>query len=184
MERIDRAPVLMDLAGKPSTLMGRSEGVTFSLLQPVGTVTLSNRPTFTWQPLAGATSYQVHVLDTDFKVVAESGPVTATSWSPATALDRGVVYLWQVSAVKEGEVVLTPAAPRPEARFKILTGSKTREVQQAVKARAGSHLALGIIYAHTGLLDDAEREFQDALSRPQEAAMARKLLQHVSALRR
>jgi len=145
---------------------------------------LSTRPIFNWQPLPGATSYQVHVLDTDFKVVAESGPVTATSWSPPTALDRGVVYLWQVSAVKEGEVISAPTAPRPEARFKILTGSKTREVQQAVKARAGSPLALGIIFAHAGLLDDAEREFQNALSRTQDAAMARKLLQNVSALRR
>jgi hypothetical protein len=183
-QRIDRAPVLMELAGKPSTLMGRSEALTFNLLQPVGTVTLSTRPVFNWQPLAGATSYRVYVLDTDFKVVAESGPVTATSWSSPTALDRGVVYLWQVSAMKEGEVISAPAAPRPEARFKILTGSKTREVQQAVKARAGSHLALGIIFAHTGLLDDAEREFQNALSRTQEAAMARKLLQNLSALRR
>lgn len=183
-QRIDRAPVLMELAGRPSTLMGRSEGVTFNLLQPVGTVTLSNRPIFKWEPLAGATSYQVYVLDTDFKVVSESGPVTATSWSPPTGLERGGVYLWQVSAVKEGEVISAPAAPRPEARFKILTGSKAREVQRAVKARAGSHLALGIIYAHTGLLDDAEREFQDALSRAQEAAMARKLLQNLSALRR
>jgi hypothetical protein len=183
-ERIDRAPVLTELAGKPSTLMGRSEGVTFNLLQPVGTVILSNRPTFTWQPLAGATSYQVHLLDTDFKVVAESGPVTATSWSPPTALDRGVVYLWQVSAVREGEVISAPAAPRPEARFQILSGSKTREVRQAVKARAGSHLALGIIYAHAGLLDDAEREFQDALSRPQDAPTARKLLHNLSGLRR
>jgi hypothetical protein len=30
------------------------------------------------------------------------------------------------------------------------------------------------------MLDDAEREFRDALSRPQEAAMARKLLQNLS----
>ncbi len=182
-QSIDRAPVLLELAGKPSTLMGRSEGVTFKLLQPVGTVTLSSRPTFGWQPLAGATSYQVYVLDTNFKVVAESGPITATSWSPPTGLARGVVYLWQVSAVKEGEVITAPAAPRPEARFMILTGSKMRAVQQAVNAQAGSHLVLGIIYAHTGLLDDAEREFQDALSRPQEATMARKLLQNLSALR-
>jgi len=57
-------------------------------------------------------------------------------------------------------------------------------VKEAVKARAGSHLALGIIYAHTGLLDDAEREFQSALGQPKEAAMARKLLQNLSALRR
>jgi hypothetical protein len=183
-QKIDRAPVLIELAGRPSTLMGSSEGVTFSLLNPVGTVTLSNRPIFEWQPLAGATSYQVHILDTDFKVVAESGPVTATSWSPPTALDRGGVYLWQVSAVKEGEVIFAPAAPRPEARFKILTGSKTHEVQQAVKAQAGSPLERGIIYAHMGLLDDAEREFHDALSQTQERALARKLLQNLRALRR
>lgn len=182
-QSIDPAPVLLELAGKPSSLMGKVKGETFNLLQPVGTVTLSNRPTFQWQPLNGATSYEVHVLDTDFKVVAESGPLTTTSWSPPTALARGVVYLWQVSAVKEGEVVSAPAAPRPEARFKILSGAKMREVQRAVKAQAGSPLALGIIYAHNGLLDAAEQEFQNALNRSQEPATARKLLQDLRALR-
>lgn len=192
-QRIDPAPVLKELAGRPSTLMSRSQNIdstpvpesaTFALIQPVGTVTLSDRPTFNWQPLAGATSYQVHILDTDFNVVAESGPVTTTSWSPPGALKRGVVYLWQVSAAKGGEVISTPAAPAPEARFKILTASKAREVQHAVKERAGSHLELGIIYAHNGLLDNAEREFRAALRRNQGAATARKLLQNVSGVRR
>ncbi len=182
-QSLDPAPVLQELTGRPSSLMGKAKGETFDLLQPVGTVTLSNRPTFQWQPLNGATSYEVHVLDTDFKVVAESGPLTATSWSPPTALTRGVVYLWQVSAVKEGEVISAPAAPRPEARFQILSGAKMREVQRAVKALAGSPLARGIIYAHNGLLDAAEQEFQNALTRSQEPATARKLLQDLRALR-
>jgi anti-sigma factor ChrR (cupin superfamily) len=192
-QSIERAPVLKELAGRPSTLMSRSqsidpslgrEGATFALLQPVGTVTSSNRPTFNWQPLAGATSYQVHILDTDFNVVAESEPLTTTSWSPPNALKRGVVYLWQVSAAKDGEVISAPAAPAPEARFKILTAAKAREVRRAVQERAGSHLELGIIYAHNGLLDDAEREFQIALRQNQGAATARKLLQDVSVVRR
>jgi Putative zinc-finger len=192
-QRIDRAPVLKELAGRPSTLMSGAQNVnssralesaTFALSQPVGTVTLSSRPTFNWQPLAGATSYQVHILDTDFNVVAESGALTATSWSPPTNLKRGVVYLWQVSAAKGGEVISTPAAPAPEARFKILIAAQAREVQRAVKELAGSHLELGIIYAHNGLLDDAEREFRAALRRNQGAATARKLLQNVSRVRR
>lgn len=192
-QRIDHAPVLKELVGRPSTLMSGEqgvelasgpEGVTFTLLQPVGTATLSNRPTFQWQPLAGATSYQVHVLDADFNVVAESGPVRTTSWSPPTALKRDVIYLWQVSAAKDGTVISAPAAPAPEARFKILTTSKARAVQHAVMRQADSPLARGIIYAHTGLLDDAEREFRTALTRRPEAATARKLLQHVSTMRR
>ncbi len=151
--RLDRAPVLNELAGRPSTLMSGSqsidlsrgpEGESFALLRPVGTVTLSNRPTFSWQPLAGATSYQVHVLDTDFNVVAESGPITAASWSSPLALKRGVVYLWQVSAVKDGKVISAPAAPAPEARFMILTTAKARAVQ---RARAGRRrLASGARY--------------------------------------
>jgi hypothetical protein len=192
-QRIDRAPVLKELAGRPSTLMSGGQsvdlasgpgGAAFALLRPVGTATSSNRPTFHWQPLAGATSYQVYVLDTDFKVVAESGPVTATSWSPPTALKRGVVYLWQVSAAKDGAVITAPGAAAPEARFKILTASKARAVQRAVMRRDGSPLARGIIYAHTGLLDDAEREFRTALNRNQGAGTARKLLRNVSTVRR
>lgn len=192
-QMIERAPVLNELAGRPSTLMSGSpgidpsrepEGATFALLQPVGTVTLSNRPNFHWHPLAGATSYQVHILDTDFNVVAESEPVTTTSWSPPAGLKRGVVYLWQVSAAKDGEVISAPAAPLPEARFKILTAAKAREVQRAIRARAGSPLELGIIYAHNGLLDDAEREFQTARRQNPGAATANKLQQNVSRVRR
>lgn len=182
-QRIDPAPDLSELAGRPSSLMGKSRGETFNPVRPVGTVTLSSRPTFQWQSLNGATSYQVHVLDMNFKVVVESGLLTATSWSPPTPLKRGVVYLWQVSAVKDGEVISAPAAPRPEARFKVLSGSKMREVRQAVKAQGSSPLALGIIYAHNGLLDAAEQEFQNALNRTEESATARKLLQDLSLLR-
>src|ERR1044072_3676240 len=85
-QRLAPAPALQELAGKPSTLMNGSqshdlspgpEGGTFSLLQPVGTLTLSDRPNFNWRPLRGATSYLVFVLDHDLKVVAESVPIYA-----------------------------------------------------------------------------------------------------------
>lgn len=178
-------PVVRELVGKPSKLMSNSsEDVSFALLHPLGTATIGERPTFRWQPLDGATDYRVFVLDTDFNVVAMSAPVSGTAWTPPVAFKRGVVYVWQVTATIAGKEITAPAAPSAEARFKILEQSRARALQRIAKERAGSHLILGIVYAHNGLLDDAEREFQKAIDRSQEASLARKLSESVKAMRR
>ena len=48
---------------------------------------------------------------------------------------------------------------------------------------AGSHLKLGVVYAHEGLLDDAEQEFRAAITTGEDVALARKLLQNVKEMR-
>ena len=49
---------------------------------------------------------------------------------------------------------------------------------------AGSHLKLGVVYAHDGLLDDAEQEFRAAITAGEDVTLARKLLQSVKQMRR
>ena len=101
----------------------------------------------------------------------------------ALPLKRGEVYVWQVTATKDGLEITSPSAPMPEARFKILEKAKAGELQRLAKEYRDSHLILGAIYAHNGLLDEAEREFQMALNKNQDADKARKLLQSLKALR-
>jgi hypothetical protein len=84
---------------------------------------------------------------------------------------------------KNGRAITSPAAPLPEARFKIVEQAKINQLQRLAKERGDSHLILGILYAHNGLLDEAEGELQIAIHQNQEADTAKKLLQSVKALR-
>lgn len=132
---------------------------TFGLLGPSGTVIATDRPNLRWQALAGATSYTVSVFDTDFNRVTSSAPQTATQWT-TPALRRGVIYSWEVVAVRDGQEVRSPVAPEPRAQFKVLEEEKLRELENMKKLKPISHLALGLTYARFGLLAEAEGQLQ------------------------
>jgi len=183
-QTIIRPAVLAELVGKTSNLMSKKgEGESFALINPVGTVIENDHPTFRWQGLSEATSYTVFILDLNFSVVAKSESLSTTTWTMPQGLKRGAIYVWQVTAKKDGKEITAPAAPMPEARFKILEQAKANEMQRLAKERLDSHLILGTIYAHNGLLDEAEREFQMAIDKKQDTDKAKKLLQSVKALR-
>jgi hypothetical protein len=183
-QTIARPAVIAELAGKTSNLMSKkSDSESFALINPLGTVIQNDHPTFRWQGLSGATSYTIYILDSNFHVIAQSHPLSTTTWTMPQALKRGDIYVWQVTATKGGKDITAPAAPMPEARFKILEQAKAIEMQRLAKERPDSHLILGTIYAHNGLLDEAEREFQMAIDKNQDADKAKKLLQSVKALR-
>lgn len=184
-QRIDVSPAVADLVGKAGTLMGGSgEGVSFALLTPVGTAVQSDRPVFRWRSLSGASSYVVKIYDADFNEVAASQPLTETTWAASAALARGREYSWQVTAQVAGREIASPSPPAPEARFKVLEQAKADELARARQTYASSHLTLGILYAQTGLLDDAEREFQALLVANPKASVAQRLLRQVQSLRR
>jgi anti-sigma factor ChrR (cupin superfamily) len=183
-QAIARPAIIAELAGKTSNLMSKkSEGESFALSNPVGTVVQNEQPTFRWQALPEATSYTVYILDLNFHILYKSHPLSTNLWTIPQALERGAVYVWQVTATKNGREITSPSAPMPEARFKILEQAKAGELQRLAKERAGSHLILGVIYAHNGLLDEAEREFQTAIDKNQDADRAKRLLQSLKALR-
>jgi len=105
------------------------------------------------------------------------------NWTPLHPLKRNVVCIWQVTALKDGREVTSPAAPAKEARFRILSAEKTATLAPVIIELAGSHLKLGVVYAHEGLLDDAEQEFRAAITTGEDVALARKLLQNVKEMR-
>ena len=169
---------------KAGTLLGGSgEGVSFALLSPVGTMVKSERPTFRWRPLTGASSYSVDVFDSNMKNVARVDRLTGTTWTPGLSLERNQAYRWQVTAIRNGEEITSPVPPAPEAKFKVLAQSKAEELNRAKKAYRNSHLILGSLYERAGLLDDAESEFRALVSANPRSTVARKLLQNVKSLR-
>lgn len=183
-----RAPVsasLSELVGRRgTTLGGTTPDAAFSPSSPVGTVVRGDRPTMRWRPLEGASSYVVVISDSDLNALHTSPPLKGTEWTPPHPLRRGGVYTWQVTAVKDGAAIVSPAAPEPEARFKVLEQAGLEELRGAAQSHADSHLALGVLYARAGLLDDAEREFQTLAEKNPRSPVARKLLRSVRRLRR
>ena len=182
--RVRPAPVPTGLRGKPETLMGGPEGTQpFSLVGPVGRIVRDARPRLSWRPLAGASGYTVTVLDADLKPVAASPPLSGTSWVVPRRLERGRVYTWQVTALKDGEEVIAPAAPAPPARFKVLEAALDDELSRLERAGARSHLALGVLYARAGLLEQAERELRALARANPQSVEARRLLNSMRAAR-
>lgn len=182
---IRKPEALKELSAPGITLLGQaSESQPFALLAPIGRVSLSDRPAFSWQPLSGATNYTVSVFDSNFNRVLRSEPQAATNWSAPATLKRGRIYFWEVMAVKEDHEITSPVAPAPRAQFKIVDEETAREINQVREAHPDSHLTIGILYARAGLLDDAEREFQLLVNANPRSEIARTLLNRVQSWKR
>jgi Putative zinc-finger len=181
--RLDRPREIADLAGAEPALRGATAAAPFTLLAPVATAVAGGRPAFRWTPLAGAESYEVKVFDPDLHPVAGSGPLTGTEWTPNQSLPAGTVYAWQVVARRGGEDLIAPGPQSPPALFRVLAPDQARAVASAAREAAGSPLALGVLYARSGLADDAERELARVAAANPGSARARDLLASVRAWR-
>jgi len=180
---LDRPRGVADLAGAEPALRGPAAAAPFTLLAPIATAVAGGRPTFRWTPLAGAESYAVKVFDPDLRPVTTSGPLTATEWAPGQPLPAGTVYAWQVVARRGGEDLIAPGPQSPPALFRVLAPDQARAVASAAREAGGSPLALGVLYARSGLVDDAERELARVVAANPGSATARDLLASVRAWR-
>jgi anti-sigma factor RsiW len=181
--RIEKSAQLQGLTRPPSSLMGSDSAQhDFSVLEPLGNVLLTDRPTFRWSAMEGATGYVVEVYDEVFTPVTTSPQLTTLTWT--TRLPRGHVYSWQVKAIKDAEEITSPRPPAPQAKFRILDQTKANELANARRAHASSHLTLGLLYADAGLLREAEQEFRLLQKANPTSPLARNLLRQIQALRR
>jgi hypothetical protein len=149
-----------DLRPARGALMS-AEGKTADKLHltgPLGEVLMTDTPSLSWQALPGAESYKVEVFDENFNKVASSGDLTGTMWAPR--LRRGRTYVWQVIATRGNEQFKAPSRPAPDAKFKILSEEAFGRVERLRRSRPRAHLALGVLYAGSGLLKEALREFE------------------------
>lgn len=178
-------PEVLDKLTAPSiTLMDpTARENSFRLLAPSGTVIATDHPNLRWQALAGATSYTVSVFDADFNRVTSSAPQAATQWT-STRLRRGMIYSWEVVAVRNGQEVRSPVAPTPRAQFKILEADKLHELTNLKKHSPISHLALGLTYARFGLLAEAEGQLQILARENPNSPVATRLLRTVQEWRK
>lgn len=181
--KVEKSSQLQGLNRASSSLMGSErEANGFRVAEPLGTVLLTDQPTFRWSAMPGATGYVVEVYDEKFNLVTSSPPLNTVNWT--TTLPRGRVYSWQVKASTDGETVTSPRPPAPQANFRIVDQAKATELAKARRAYGSSHLTLGLLYADAGLLREAEQEFRLLQKANPDSDIARNLLHHVQTLRR
>jgi len=171
------------LGGSGGVLMGGSDadnGVPFGLQTPVGKIIKENQPVLRWKPLKDAASYSAAIVDDKFRVVEESGKLTATNWKPSKPLPRGANYSWQVTATfADGTETVSPSSPAPPARFRIIEQNLFDDINKLEKSGNASHLALGILYAKAGLKKEARIEFEKLVKQNPNSTLARKLLRGI-----
>jgi hypothetical protein len=181
--RLERPPEIVGLLGAGAILRGKAAATEIRPLSPLGTAVRDGRPTFRWSPLAGAESYRVTVFDRDFHPVAAGVPDSRTEWTPEVPLAAGTVYAWQVKARRGEQEVTAPGPGSPQALFRVLPEERWAAVEDAAGQVRGSRLALGVLYARAGLVDDAERELQAAVQEHPGSAEVRSLLASVRSWR-
>jgi hypothetical protein len=147
---------LTELLDRPETLMGDTPEPPFRLMEPLGTVSVTDRPQFRWEALAGSERYEIAVLDAERGAIVTEGSVADTIWTPSEALARDRVYVWQVTARLSGESVTVPKPPSPMARFRVMDAQAAETIDRLSRTDPDSHLLLGILCALSGARSDAE----------------------------
>ena len=176
-QRLETSPLLASLNRPGSALKGAGDPrETFSLYEPVGTVSESDRPTFRWSDLGSGATYSVEIYDEAFESIARSPRLSVREWTPQKPLTRGQTYSWQVRAVKDGRELLSPQPPAPQAKFRILDAASVKELEEARRAYPSSHLLLAVLSARAGLLEESEKELRLLHKQNPDSAVVRRLL--------
>jgi hypothetical protein len=133
----------------------------------------------------GAVACRITVVCvTDAKNRIRTKPLTAEHWKLKRPLTPGLIYQWQVIALdRAGHAVARVPARTGAARFKVLESDRAVSLAEYRRRFGQSRLALGTLYAHEGLLDAAEKEFQALAHENSASNTARNLLQSLHTLR-
>jgi anti-sigma factor RsiW len=154
-----------------------SRGSDFGPVSPVGAAVLSDRPTLRWNPLRGATGYEVIVKNLRAEVVARTPDrIPETEWTVAPPLARGRVYSWEVAAYNARGARVEPEG-RPKPRFRVLGKDAARRYLDA-------QLKLAVLYAQDGLYDEAEAALREVLEAGPDSARAQKARRLLDSLER
>jgi hypothetical protein len=155
-------------------MWSRSEHAQFGPTHPVDIVVDADRPTFEWNPAELASAYRVSIFDQRYRLVRMSGWMLATLWIVDTPLQRGESYVWQVTARTGAQDIVAPTPPQREARFRVTTAEQSARLLELRRRTGDSHVALAIVLAEAGVLDEAERELKLArLANPYSSAVTR-----------
>jgi hypothetical protein len=125
------------------------------VLEPVGKVIESDRPTFRWSRPDVAAVAVVQVFDGAYNLVLESPEVQESSWTSPSKLKRGITYRWQLVLRAPAGETTVPTPPDPPAQFRVLGAKALAELNNA--RRSGSELEAGLICMREGLFEEGSR---------------------------
>ncbi len=176
--KVKISKTLEQLRDPAASIMSSLSATALPLLTPVGEIVASERPTFRWRPLIGAISYQIIISDpaASYQEVASSPQLKGSHWTVDRPLKRGHVYTWQIIVRTADEELKAPGPEAPAAKFKVLDRATAIKLARAKKGYAGRRLALGLLYAEAGLLDEAERELKALVAANPRSQIAKSLL--------
>ncbi len=164
-------------SGRGVTLgSGHDPTAAITLLTPVACVVASTTPKFQWRPLNGTVRYQVQIREVNSSVeLSASRELDAAEWTRGEPLRRGVLYSWQVVAIKSnGEKI-----PSDSKTFQVLDAQTAAQIDSL----AGSPLLRGLLYTNAGAFLEAEQEFRQYQQANPHSPQARSLLKRIQALR-
>ena len=148
-------------------------------LSPSATFVQDDRPVLKWSSAGGSSTYRVVVVDESLRSLASSKETRSTSWKVDSRLPRGVPLQWQVMTTRDGHELVSATA-----RFQILDIKSADRVAQDATQFTSRPLVLGIAYARTGLLEDAEREFKRYRRDNPGSALVQQLLARIERARK
>lgn len=162
-------------------LMGATGTAAFTPLTPVATSVATDRPTFRWLPRPDARSYLVTVTEpaAGYRIAVSSPRLRALEWTAPEPLRRGRTYSWQVVADTPQGEIKTPPPDAGEAKFTILEQQEASALDEARRRYGQHHLALAVLCAEAGLLDDAEEHFRALVAANPSSAVVRELLEQL-----
>jgi len=179
-EAIKKPEVLDELNSAEVSVRAPSGNVQpVRIIYPANIVIAEDKPLLEWVPSKTAQAYRVEIGDAGFRQVAKSEnlPATTRAWTPPAPLKRGIVYTWVVREINEGTEGGSSSSAS-QGKFKVLEDGRVKELNR-LKAAFQSHLALGVFYARTGMIAEAERELQILVQDNPHSRIAKKLLKEL-----
>jgi hypothetical protein len=171
-------PLAVELHAYTRELRGRARDVdALEPLSPIGRIVVEDRPLFEWTA-AGRSRYVVEIFDEQYRPVATSPRLTTTRWVPPDPLPADRILTWQVTAFDRSGAITAPRPPLAEARFFILERDRARLIRSLEQLERPS-ISLGVAYAESGALAEAQRELSALIAANRDPETARQLLQQV-----
>lgn len=158
---------------QPEPLLELPEANGFGLVYPVTEAVDTVQPTLSWTLFAPG-PFKVVVKDRAGEIVASAQNIPNTAMVLPKKLNPGATYTWQVTASNNES---------QGAAFLVMTTESVAEWQRVRRDFPQSHLALGLMAEHFGLLGTAEREYQALVREFPNAEAPARLLANVLALR-
>lgn len=178
---ISKPAVLVAMVQPGQTMRGVASDDEPRVIEPAGVVVDDTRPRFRWSGTAGA-NVTLSIFSRE-RTVVQTAAIRGNEWKPASALERGATYRWQIEVTTKGNVTIAPSPSDPPALFTVLSEDGHRELEAARVRFANDDLYLGVLTARDGLQSEAVDHLRRYCAVHPEETKATALLREVEAWR-